>query len=75
MARWMSEKLDGIRAYWDGNKLWTRKGREISLPQEFFENFPKIPLDGELFMGRNTYEQLMSIINTNFHEGIPISSN
>ena len=37
----MSEKIDGIRAYWDGNKLWSRTGKEINASQSFLENFPK----------------------------------
>ena len=23
---WISEKYDGLRGYWDGRKLWSRKG-------------------------------------------------
>jgi DNA ligase-1 len=23
---YMSEKLDGIRAYWDGNQFWSKRG-------------------------------------------------
>ena len=29
---WMSEKLDGIRAYWDGSKFFTRTGKNIIPP-------------------------------------------
>ena len=61
----MSEKIDGIRAYWDGNKLWSRTGKEINASQSFLENFPKeTTLDGELFMSPeikvNTTDSLFS---------------
>lgn len=47
-----SEKLDGCRAYWDGETLWTRGGNVI-------KNHPfKLPsgvhLDGEVFGGYGT---------------------
>lgn len=52
---WISEKLDGIRAYWDykEGELFTRNGSLIYAPDWFIENFPKdINLDGELWIGR-----------------------
>jgi len=49
----MSEKINGIRAYWDGAKLWTRGGHEISAPDIIIRNLPEgIELDGELNAGR-----------------------
>ena len=60
----MSEKMDGIRAYWDRTKLLSRRGKDISVPQWFLEDFPSIPLDGELWMGRGKYEQLIGIIKS-----------
>jgi DNA ligase-1 len=47
--RWMSEKFDGIRAYWDGSNLFTRKGNKIRVPSFFLEGLPPIALDGELW--------------------------
>lgn len=29
---WISEKYDGVRAHWDGKRLWTRGGNPISAP-------------------------------------------
>lgn len=56
--------MDGIRAYWDGNNLWTRHGVEIQAPEEFIRGLPTaIPLDGELWMGRATFEYLASSLN------------
>ncbi len=32
---WVSEKLDGVRAYWDGEKLWSRGGHVYAAPHWF----------------------------------------
>ncbi len=58
----MSEKLDGIRAYWDGEKLQTRKGKKIYAPKWFLKNFPKFELDGELWNKRDNFENIQSIV-------------
>ena len=58
----MSEKLDGIRAYWNGKELLTRKGKKIHLPKEFLKNFPNFELDGELWTKRNDFENIQSIV-------------
>ena len=58
----VSEKLDGIRAYWDGNKLYTRGGKELFAPQSFLDKLPKeLTLDGELTAGRGHFDQTCSI--------------
>jgi len=59
---WMSEKLDGIRGYWDGKKLLTRKGKPINPPQGFLDNFPPFELDGELWSDRNRFEFVQSTV-------------
>lgn len=60
---WMSEKLDGIRAYWTGEKFLTRTGKEITPPQAFVKEMPKgIILDGELCAGRNKFNLTSSIV-------------
>ena len=62
-TRLVSEKMDGIRAYWDGYRLLSRHGKEIEVPQEFLHGFPSnIALDGELWMGRGTFEQLLAAL-------------
>jgi len=48
---YMSEKLDGIRGYWDGEHLWSRNASIINVPESFKAGFPKYPLDGELWSG------------------------
>ena len=56
VAGWlMSEKLDGIRGYWNGKQLLTRQGRVIHAPGWFTENFPPFALDGELWRKRNDF--------------------
>ena len=52
----VSEKLDGVRAYWDGRQFWTRKGNAIVAPAWFVEKLPARPLDGELWMGRGQFD-------------------
>jgi DNA ligase-1 len=58
----VSEKLDGVRAYWDGEKLLTRQGNTISAPTWFTADFPAHPLDGELWSGRGGFERLNGIL-------------
>ena len=56
--------MDGVRAYWDGQRLLSRYGKEINVPRHFKEYLPSIPLDGELWMGRGTFDQLNSILKS-----------
>ena len=59
---WVSEKLDGVRAYWDGETLMSRKGNRFIAPAWFTEGFPHVPLDGELWMGRGAFERLSGTV-------------
>jgi DNA ligase 1 len=66
----VSEKLDGVRARWDGTHLISRGGNVFAAPEWFTKGFPAIPLDGELWMGRGRYEEVSSIVRTQHpHEG------
>ena len=59
----MSEKLDGVRAYWDGNKFYSRTGKQITPPQAFLREMPSgIKLDGELCVGRGEFSKTISIV-------------
>lgn len=58
---WVSEKLDGVRAVWDGERLRFRSGRPIMAPVWFTQGFPARPLDGELWLGRGHFERLSGI--------------
>lgn len=60
---WMSEKYDGLRGFWDGKKLWSRKGHPLQAPDYFLAELPKdVALDGELWMGRGKFEATISTV-------------
>lgn len=61
---WMSEKLDGVRAYWNGSEFITRQGNVYRAPDWFTADLPKHPLDGELWMGRKMFQQTISIVKS-----------
>ena len=52
---WVSEKLDGVRGYWDGKHLISRQGHLYNAPAWFTAGFPDTPLDGELWIGRKKF--------------------
>jgi DNA ligase-1 len=52
---WMSEKLDGIRGYWDGRMLISRLGNKIHAPDWYTKGFPNHPMDGELWVKRKFF--------------------
>jgi len=58
-------KYDGVRALWDGEKLWSRSGKtelkpEGRLVEELKLMFPRIQLDGELYLGSIPFEEIVS---------------
>ncbi len=61
----VSEKLDGVRAFWDGHTLRFRSGRQIAAPQWFIDALPSTPLDGELWLGRQNFDRLSGIVRRN----------
>lgn len=58
----MSEKLDGIRGYWNGHQLLTRRGVPLNPPSWFIKNFPPFELDGELWSKRGDFEFVQSTV-------------
>ena len=97
----VSEKLDGMRAFWDGGVsrgkptaeipfanttkdaryreeqiatgLWSRYAKPIQAPGWFLSKLPNYPLDGELYMGRGRFQDVMSTVKDlipgpNWHE-------
>ena len=60
---WVSEKLDGVRAFWNGEQLVSRGGNVIAAPAWFVANFPKVALDGELWLGRGQFAATLSIVS------------
>jgi DNA ligase 1 len=59
---WMSEKLDGVRAYWDGKQFLSRLGNLYHAPDWFTAGLPAEPLDGELWLGRKQFQRAVSIV-------------
>ena len=58
----VSEKLDGARALWDGHVLRFRSGLVVPAPAWFVAGLPPTPLDGELWMGRGSFETLSGAV-------------
>jgi DNA ligase 1 len=61
---WQSEKKDGVRAFWDGHKLWSRLGNAFPAPSWFTAGLPRVPLDGELWQGRGRFQETIGIVKT-----------
>jgi DNA ligase 1 len=40
---WLSEKLDGVRAYWDGRQFLSRQGNLYHAPDWFVAGLPNVP--------------------------------
>jgi DNA ligase-1 len=59
---WLSEKLDGVRAYWDGQQFLSRQGNLFHAPAWFIKDLPREPLDGELWLGRKKFQRAVSIV-------------
>ena len=59
---WLSEKLDGVRAYWDGQQFISRLGNRYHAPSWFTAGLPDVPLDGELWIGRKQFQRTVSIV-------------
>ncbi|KAH9126135.1 hypothetical protein LEN26_009415 [Aphanomyces euteiches] len=65
---WMSEKLDGVRGYWNGKHFVSRLGNVFHAPAFFTKDLPTDHhLDGELFMGRNMFEATVGVVKR--HDG------
>lgn len=58
----VSEKLDGVRAFWDGQTLRFRSGKTIAAPGWFTAALPGVALDGELWLGRGRFDELSGIV-------------
>ena len=60
----MSEKLDGVRAYWDGHQLISRAGHPFHPPDGFLADYPPWPLDGELYSTRGDFERISAAVRS-----------
>ena len=56
----MSEKLDGIRALWNGEHFITRSGNIIVAPESFTKYFPSEQLDGELWYSNHEMKAIFT---------------
>jgi DNA ligase 1 len=62
----LSEKLDDVRAYWDGFNAWTRGGKVIRLPDFILCALPEgFALDGGIYCGRGTFRAAVNAVQHN----------
>ncbi|HEX7046094.1 MAG TPA: DNA ligase, partial [Gammaproteobacteria bacterium] len=61
---WISEKLDGVRGHWTGERLLTRGGHVIFAPEWFTAGWPALAMDGELWIARSRFEEVSGIVRT-----------
>ena len=67
---WVSEKFDGQRAVWDGEKFVSRGASSDPRVYPYVPIWfracmpPGIALDGELYLGRNRFNETTSILKT-----------
>ena len=59
---WVSEKLDGVRAYWDGAQLWSKGGNRIAAPEWFTRGYPDQAMEGELWMERGRFAEVSAAV-------------
>lgn len=60
-TRFVSEKLDGVRAYWDGHAFLSRQNNQLTVIKDYMETLPTLPIDGELWTGHNLILYLIII--------------
>jgi DNA ligase-1 len=68
---WVSEKYDGVRAYWDGTELLTRTGKKIHAPTAWTAQLPEYPVDGELWIDYQHFDRISGLIrkkHPNIHD-------
>lgn len=63
-GHWLSEKRDGVRAYWNGKDFVSRQGNIYKAPEWFKAGLPETPLDGELIIGRKQFAETISIVKS-----------
>lgn len=59
----MSEKLDGVRGIWDGKVMRTRSQKDLVLPKFFTKSFPPFELDGELWIKKESFDEISSLVH------------
>lgn len=67
----MSEKLDGIRAIWDGSQLWSKQGKPLKAPQCVLSSLPSgVKLDGEVWAGRGNLQRAQGAVMSGDWDGV-----
>lgn len=66
---WVSEKYDGVRGFWNGERLLTRGGEPVHAPAWFTAGWPATPMDGELWVGRGRFGQTVSTVRQQTPDG------
>jgi len=66
---WMSIKMDGIRAFFNGKDFISRLGNKFEVPDWFKSGLPDVPLDGELWIGRKSFQETVSIVKRKDQSG------
>lgn len=62
---WMSEKLDGVRAVWNGKEFVSKNRNIFDAPDWFIKGMPTdIKLDGELWLGRGKFQQTVGKVRS-----------
>lgn len=63
---WVYDKIDGVRATLEGNKLVSRTGKAFSVPQAYIDelrdHYKDLPLDGELVHSTGKFNETVSIV-------------
>lgn len=59
---WVSEKLDGIRAFWTGSQLLTKNGHKIHAPSDFIKSLPNRKIEGELWAGHGNFHLVQQTV-------------
>ena len=59
---WLSEKLDGVRAWWNGERFISRQGNAFHAPNWFTDSLPRVSLDGELWLARKAFQRTVGIV-------------
>ncbi|SPO39866.1 related to DNA ligase [Pseudozyma flocculosa] len=63
-------QLDGVRAFWDGQRLFSRQNLEWNAPTWWKDQLPKdLALDGELWMRRGEFDLTSQICRTTVRMG------
>ncbi len=66
----VSEKLDGLRAYWDGQNLISKEGNIYHPPQWFIKDFPNQTFEGELWIDRGKFEEVSGIVRSDSDDNL-----